>query len=59
MNTELPHDWPRSDFARVDRPLYLDIGCGKGGFLLELVGRCHGPDNAPGSVGHDITYNGI
>ena len=40
--TELPDGWPRSDFADPHAPLYLDIGCGKGGFLLELVGRRHG-----------------
>lgn len=39
MNAELPDEWPQSDFTNVNLPLYLDIGCGKGGFLLELVGR--------------------
>lgn len=39
MQAELPDNWPYSDFTNVNRPLYLDIGCGKGGFLLELVGR--------------------
>lgn len=42
MQTDLPEGWPASDFADVDLPLYLDIGCGKGGFLLELAGRRHG-----------------
>ncbi|KAL7533287.1 hypothetical protein ACHAXR_005146 [Thalassiosira sp. AJA248-18] len=42
MATELPENWPHSDFDNVNLPLYLDIGCGKGGFLLELVGRRHG-----------------
>lgn len=42
MPTDLPDNWPRSDFQDVTLPLYLDIGCGKGGFLLELVGRRHG-----------------
>ena len=39
MRTELPENWPKCDFDNVNMPLYLDIGCGKGGFLLELVGR--------------------
>lgn len=39
MNADLPDGWPQSDFTNVNLPLYLDIGCGKGGFLLELVGR--------------------
>lgn len=42
MSTDLPDQWPQSDFANVNLPLYLDIGCGKGGFLLELVGRRYG-----------------
>ena len=42
MSTDLPDQWPQSDFKNVNLPLYLDIGCGKGGFLLELVGRRHG-----------------
>ena len=44
MATDLPN-WPQSDFNNVNLPLYLDIGCGKGGFLLELVGRRHGNKN--------------
>ncbi|KAL7457656.1 hypothetical protein ACHAWC_010588 [Mediolabrus comicus] len=43
MPTDLPNNWPHSDFTNVNLPLYLDIGCGKGGFLLELVGRRHNP----------------
>ena len=45
MATDLPKQWPQSDFNNVNLPLYLDIGCGKGGFLLELVGRRHGSKN--------------
>lgn len=45
MAADLPNNWPYSDFGNVNRPLYLDIGCGKGGFLLELVGRRHGNKN--------------
>ncbi|EED93030.1 methyltransferase [Thalassiosira pseudonana CCMP1335] len=35
MNTELPENWPQCNFDNVNLPLYLDIGCGKGGFLLD------------------------
>lgn len=49
MPTDLPENWPYSDFTNVNLPLYLDIGCGKGGFLLELVGRRHGTDYKDGT----------
>ncbi|KAL7496925.1 hypothetical protein ACHAWT_005834 [Skeletonema menzelii] len=49
MPTDLPDNWPYSDFTNVNLPLYLDIGCGKGGFLLELVGRRHGNDYKDGT----------
>ena len=39
MAAELPPNWPASVFDNVELPLYLDIGCGKGGFLLELAKR--------------------
>ena len=29
MPTDLPNNWPHSDFTNVNLPLYLDIGCGK------------------------------
>lgn len=31
-----PPDW-QTIYAKVDRPLHLDIGCGRGKFLLELA----------------------
>lgn len=37
METELPEGWPRGAFDDPSLPLHLDIGCGKGGFLLELA----------------------
>ena len=37
MNTILPDDWPRNVFNDLSRPLFLDIGCAKGGFLLEVA----------------------
>ena len=61
MKTDLPDNWPYSDFTNVNLPLYLDIGCGKGGFLLELVGRRHGEKDANGSfegIRNDAYMNG-
>eukprot|EP00563_Minutocellus_polymorphus_P001546 CAMPEP_0181039360 /NCGR_PEP_ID=MMETSP1070-20121207/10431_1 /TAXON_ID=265543 /ORGANISM="Minutocellus polymorphus, Strain NH13" /LENGTH=305 /DNA_ID=CAMNT_0023117213 /DNA_START=197 /DNA_END=1114 /DNA_ORIENTATION=- len=37
METELPMEWPQGTFDDPSLPLHLDIGCGKGGFLLELA----------------------
>jgi tRNA (guanine-N7-)-methyltransferase len=35
---QLPHGWPSSHvFDDPARPLHLDIGCGKGGFLVDLA----------------------
>jgi Putative methyltransferase len=33
---ELPTDWPASVYADCAKPLHLDIGCGKGGYLYKL-----------------------
>jgi Putative methyltransferase len=33
---ELPTDWPASVYADCAKPLHLDIGCGKGGYLWKL-----------------------
>ena len=56
MATDLPNQWPQSDFNNVNLPLYLDIGCGKGGFLLELVGRRHGSNK---NNDNNETFNGV
>lgn len=56
MNADLTDNWPHSEYTSVNRPLYLDIGCGKGGFLLELVGRRHG-SNKPANIGDDSYMN--
>ncbi|KAL3792031.1 hypothetical protein HJC23_011196 [Cyclotella cryptica] len=53
MSTDLPENWPLCDFTNVNLPLYLDIGCGKGGFLLELVGRMHGNRGRSCNPGED------
>jgi tRNA (guanine-N7-)-methyltransferase len=38
--TVLPDDWPLSVYSTVaQRPLHLDIGCSKGGFLIDLCQR--------------------
>jgi len=37
METELPDGWPSNVFDEMVRPLHIDIGCGKGGFLLNLA----------------------
>ncbi|KAL7431859.1 hypothetical protein ACHAXH_002609 [Discostella pseudostelligera] len=59
MSAELPPNWPYSVFDNVELPLYLDVGCGKGGFLLELAGaKERGRRNAEGgNVMTSTTYN--
>jgi tRNA (guanine-N7-)-methyltransferase len=37
QQTILSPDWPRDMFNDLSRPLFLDIGCSRGGFLLDLV----------------------
>eukprot|EP00934_Nitzschia_sp_Nitz4_P004875 Nitzschia sp. Nitz4//scaffold61_size107673//79038//79694//NITZ4_004248-RA/size107673-processed-gene-0.195-mRNA-1//-1//CDS//3329555749//4865//frame0 len=37
MPTELPPDWPRTVFDDLSKPLFLDIGCSRGGFLLDYA----------------------
>lgn len=37
METELSDEWPNDGtFVDPSLPLHIDVGCGKGGFLLEL-----------------------
>lgn len=60
MAAELPPNWPTSVFDNMELPLYLDIGCGKGGFLLELAGskeRCRMNVESNGDVMSSITYD--
>jgi tRNA (guanine-N7-)-methyltransferase len=35
--TVLSEQWPRDMFTNVSRPLFLDIGCSRGGFLVEMA----------------------
>lgn len=37
MNTILSDDWPRDVYKDLSRPLFLDIGSAKGGFLLDVA----------------------
>jgi len=38
METELNKEWPNDGtFTDPSLPLHIDVGCGKGGFLLELA----------------------
>ena len=41
-HTPLSLDWPRDIFHDVSKSLHLDIGCGKGGFLLDLATQVPG-----------------
>jgi tRNA (guanine-N7-)-methyltransferase len=36
LPAELPADWPASVYEDCAKPLHLDIGCGKGGYLWKL-----------------------
>ena len=42
MNANLPGGWPIAAYDDPTLPLFLDVGCGKGGFLLEMAGRGRG-----------------
>jgi tRNA (guanine-N7-)-methyltransferase len=39
QHTILPDTWPRDVFDDLSRPLFLDIGCSRGGFLLDMARR--------------------
>lgn len=49
MDADLPDGWPNSTYDDPSLPLYLDIGCGKGGFLLDLVAKRHGGVSGDGT----------
>jgi tRNA (guanine-N7-)-methyltransferase len=35
--TALTPDWPRDTYDDMSRPLFLDIGCSRGGFLVDIA----------------------
>jgi tRNA (guanine-N7-)-methyltransferase len=37
MQALLSPDWPNDTFNDMSRPLFLDIGCAKGGFMLDVA----------------------
>lgn len=37
LPAELSDNWPASSFTDLSKPLHLDIGCGKGGFLVNMT----------------------
>lgn len=40
MQTEIDEEWPNDGtFTDPSLPIHIDIGCGKGGFLLDLCGQ--------------------
>ncbi len=53
MSAELPDGWPTSVYDDPALPLFVDIGCGKGGFLLEMAGRGRGLPRRGGGGGGD------
>jgi tRNA (guanine-N7-)-methyltransferase len=60
--TILPTDWPSSVYTNVgQQPLHLDIGCGKGGFLIDLCQMEHSIESAVTSSAivppHHFKYN--
>ena len=50
METELDAEWPNDGtFSDPTLPLHIDVGCGKGGFLLELAKqRLESPNESEG-----------
>lgn len=37
QQTILTEDWPRDVFPDMSKPLFLDIGCSRGGFLVDIA----------------------
>ncbi|GKY96026.1 hypothetical protein MPSEU_000563100 [Mayamaea pseudoterrestris] len=52
-NTVLPDTWPQSNFIDPHKPLHLDIGCGKGGFLMDFAAF----NVKPGDSSKTFNYN--
>ena len=56
--TALPVDWPNSAFKDSTKPLHIDIGCGKGGFLLDFATASLTRDS-DGSVSQQLNHLGL
>jgi tRNA (guanine-N7-)-methyltransferase len=41
LPTLISEDWPTNVFTDCSKPLFCDIGCGKGGFLLDMAASCN------------------
>jgi tRNA (guanine-N7-)-methyltransferase len=39
QQTVLTPDWPRDTFDDMQRPLFVDIGCSRGGFLVDIASQ--------------------
>ena len=37
--TTLPEGWPRNVFDDLSKPIFLDIGCSRGGFLIDMASQ--------------------
>jgi tRNA (guanine-N7-)-methyltransferase len=56
----LPISWPQNAFYDCSKKLYLDIGCGKGGFLLHLAGAVKDDDSdVTGNQFSDLNFFGL
>ena len=54
--TVLPDRWPSSAFTDMSKPIHLDIGCGKGGFLIDL---CKADTDTDDSSCSSFNYLGL
>ncbi len=56
--TILTDSWPQDTFTICNKPLHLDIGCGKGGFLLDMVKKTAEEfASSESSMGEALPYN--
>lgn len=62
LPTQLPPGWPTSAFTDPSLPLHLDIGCSKGGYLLDLAAATAStadPENGTSSCSPRMNYLGL
>lgn len=50
---DLPPDWPGCSFRDLSKPLHIDIGCGKGGFLIDLVESQKSNNDTDANLSHN------